>query len=158
MVIVHIWTATLLTLENQMARPVGYAAKDYIEASYASRTMHWSGVLVAAYIVYHLMHFTFRTVHPELSHFFDGHGRPDVYRMVVSSFQQPAIALVYIVANFLLGMHLSHGMYSAFQSLGVMTENLRTQLRVLAWLVGYGIFVGYASIPLSILLGWVRLR
>src|ERR1017187_6665171 len=63
MVGLHIWTATELTLENRAARPTGYASKDYIEASYASRTMHWSGILVATYILYHLMHFTFRSVH-----------------------------------------------------------------------------------------------
>ena len=157
MVIVHIWTATSLTLENRAARPVPYAAKDYIEASYASRTMHWSGVIVVAYLIYHLMHFTFRSVHPELTHFTNEQGRPDVYRMVVMSFQRPPIAITYILANFLLGMHLSHGLYSAFQSLGLLTDDLRVRLRVLAHLVGYGIFLGYASIPLGVLLGWVGL-
>src|ERR1035437_369461 len=63
MVGIHIWTATALTLENRAARPTAYAAKEYMEASYASRTMHWSGILVAAYIIYPLMHFTFRSVH-----------------------------------------------------------------------------------------------
>jgi len=157
MVFVHVWTATALTLENRAARPTAYAAKDYIEASYASRTMHWSGILVAAYIIYHLMHFTFRSVHPELSHFTDALGRPDVYRMVVMSFQQPSIAIVYVLANFLLGMHLSHGIYSAFQSLGLLTDELRIGLRALSCVIGYGIFLGYASIPLCILFGVVRL-
>src|SRR5262245_24188803 len=83
----HIWTAVSLTLENRAARPVAYANKTYIEASYASRTMHLSGVIVLFYIVYHLMHFTFVTVHPEFGHFTDAQGRHDVYRMVVSSFQ-----------------------------------------------------------------------
>jgi succinate dehydrogenase / fumarate reductase cytochrome b subunit len=157
MVIVHIWTATALTLENRSARPTAYATKNYIEASYASRTMHWSGIIVAAYIIYHLMHFTLRTVHPELSHFTDAMGRPDVYRMVVLSFQQPSIAIVYILANFLLGMHLSHGLYSGFQSLGILKEGLRPRMYVLSHLIGYGIFIGYASIPLSVLCGIVRL-
>jgi len=157
MVIVHIWTATALTLENLAARPAAYAARDYIEASYASRTMPWSGLMAAAFIVYHLMHFSFRSVHPELTHYTDALGRPDVYRMVVTSFQQPAITIVYIAANFLLGMHLSHGLYSAFQSLGILTDDLRTRLRALSYVIGYGMFLGYASIPLSILLGIVRL-
>jgi len=156
MVGIHIWTAISLTLENRAARPVAYAQKDYIEASYASRTMHVSGLIVLAYIVYHLMHFTFGTVHPEYAHFVDGQGRHDVYRMVVSSFQNPLIAITYIVANLLLGMHLSHGIYSAFQSLGLMTEDLRPKLKTLSCVVGYGIFIGYASIPLSVLLGFVK--
>jgi len=158
MVAIHIWTATVLTLENRAARPTGYETKDYIEASYASRTMHWSGILVAAYISYHLLHFTFRSVHPELSHFIDSKGRPDVYRMVVLSFQQPAIAITYVLANFLLGMHMSHGIYSGFQSLGFLKEGLRPRMYWLSRLIGYGIFLGYASIPLGILCGMARLR
>jgi len=157
MVIVHIWTATVLTLENRAARPTAYEAKDYIEASYASRTMHWSGIIVAAYLIYHLMHFTFRSVHPELSHFTNEQGRPDVYRMVVTSFQQPSIAIAYILANFLLGIHLSHGLYSGFQSLGLLKEGLRPRMFLLSRLIGYGIFLGYASIPMGVLLGWVGL-
>jgi succinate dehydrogenase / fumarate reductase cytochrome b subunit len=156
MAAIHIWTAISLALENRAARPVAYAKKDYIEASYASRTMHVSGIIVFAYIVYHLMQFTFLTVHPELSHFTDAQGRHDVYRMVVSSFQQPAIALFYIVANLLLGTHLSHGIYSMFQSLGLVNECPRPKLQIAANVVGYGIFLAYASIPFSVWLGVVK--
>jgi succinate dehydrogenase / fumarate reductase cytochrome b subunit len=156
MVAIHIWTATSLTLENRAARPVAYANKDYIEASYASRTMHISGIIIFVYIVYHLMHFTFLTIHPEFSHFTDAQGRHDVYRMVVMSFEQPAIAVFYIVANLLLGMHLSHGIYSMFQSLGFVGEKPRPKLQAAACVMGYGIFLGYASIPLSVLLGVVK--
>ena len=156
MVGIHIWTAVSLTLENRAARPTPYARKDYIAASYASRTMHLSGIIVFAYIVYHLMHFTFRSVHPELSHFTDAQGRQDVYRMVVASFQRPAIALVYILANLLLGMHMSHGFYSLFQSLGLVGDEARPKLRAASYVVGYGIFLGFAAIPLSVLLGFVK--
>jgi len=156
MVVLHIWTATVLTLENRAARPIAYASKEYIRASYASRTMHWSGLIVAAYIVYHLMHFTFHSVHPEYSHFMDSQGRHDVYRMVVSSFQVPAIAITYIIANLLLGMHLSHGLYSAFQSMGFLKEEVRPCWRTLSNVIGYGIFIAYAAIPLSVLLGIVK--
>ncbi len=156
MAVLHIWTAISLTLENRAARPQGYAKRDYIEASYASRTMHFSGFIVLAYLVYHLMHFTFHSVHPELSSFADAKGRHDVYRMVVGSFQQPAIAIIYLIGNFLLGMHLSHGFYSMFQSLGLVTDGVRPGLRKLAYVVGYGIFLGYAAIPLSVWLGIVK--
>ena len=154
---IHIWTATVLTLENRAARPAPYACKDYIAASYASRTMHWSGIIVVTYLVYHLMHFTFGKVHPELYAVTDALGRHDVYRMVVTSFQQPTIAAVYILANLLLGIHLSHGIYSGFQSLGLLTEPLRPRLRTLSYMIGYGIFLGYAAIPVSVLAGIVRL-
>lgn len=156
MVGIHIWTAISLTLENRAARPQGYADKSYIVASYASRTMHLSGLLVLAYLVYHLMHFTLHSVHPEFSGFVDAQGRADVYRMIVLSFQQPLIAFTYILANLLLGTHLSHGLYSMFQSLGLVRETVRPGLRRLACVVGYGIFLGYASIPLSVWLGVVR--
>ena len=156
MAAIHIWTAVALTLENRAARPEAYAHKDYIEASYASRTMHLSGIIILAYLVYHLMHFTFLSIHPEFSHFSDAQGRHDVYRMVVMSFQQPPIVVIYIVANLLLGMHLSHGIYSMFQSLGLVSEGVRPGLRTAAYVVGYGIFLGYAAIPLSVWLGIVK--
>ncbi len=156
MVAIHIWTAVSLTLENRAARPQGYAHKDYIEASYASRTMHVSGIILFAYIVYHLMHFTFLTVHPEFGHFTDAQGRHDVYRMVVSSFQQPSIAAMYIIANLLLGQHLSHGLYSMFQSLGFVHEGSHPKLRAAACVAGYGIFLAYAAIPFSVWMGVVR--
>jgi succinate dehydrogenase / fumarate reductase, cytochrome b subunit len=157
MVVIHIWTAVAITLQNRAARPAEYAQKEYIEASYASRTMHLSGFIVLAYLIYHLLHFTFGTVHPEYAHFMDAQGRYDVYRMVVVSFQQPMISLVYIVANLLLGMHVSHGIYSAFQSLGFVSEGMRGKLKTVSFVTGYAIFLGYAAIPLSVLLGWVRL-
>ena len=156
MVVLHIWAAVALTLENMRARPVEYASRDYIKASYASRTMHWSGLIIFFYIGYHLMHFTFVKIHPEFGHFVDAQGRRDVYRMVVSSFQLPPVALLYITANLLLGVHMSHGIYSMFQSLGLVREDMRRPLRAVAHLVGYGIFLGYASIPLSVWLGVVR--
>ncbi len=156
MVTVHIWTATALTLENWAARPEAYARKDFIEATYASRTMHYSGLIILAYLVYHLMHFTFLKVHPEFSRFTDAQGRHDVYRMVVSSFQVPSIAAFYVIANLLLGMHLSHGIYSMLQSLGLVREGGHPKLRAAACAVGYGIFLGYAAIPLSVWLGVVR--
>ena len=156
MVAIHIWTAISLTLENRAARPIGYAQKDYIEASYASRTMHWSGIIVLAYIIYHLMHFTFLKVHTQYSGFLDDKGRHDVYRMVVMSFQQPAIAITYVIANFLLATHLSHGIYSMFQSLGLGGQEVRPKLKLASNVIGYGIFLGYASIPLGILLGVVK--
>jgi succinate dehydrogenase / fumarate reductase cytochrome b subunit len=156
MAAIHIWTSVALTLENRAARPEAYAQKDYIEASYASRTMHLSGIIILAYLIYHLMHFTFLSIHPEFSHFTDAQGRHDVYRMVVMSFQQPQIAVFYIIANLLLGMHLSHGIYGMFQSLGLVGEGVRSGLRTAAYVVGYGIFLGYAAIPLSVWLGIVK--
>ncbi len=153
---VHILTAVSLTLENRAARPQAYANRTYIKASYASRTMYLSGFIVLAFLLYHIAHFTLHIVHPQLSHALDAQGRPDVYRMVVLSFQQPLITLLYIVANLLLGAHMSHGLYSMLQSLGILHESVRSKWRMVAQAIGYSIFLGYASIPLSVWLGIVK--
>lgn len=158
MVAIHIVTAISLTLENKAARPVEYqGGKDYVAASYASRTMHLSGPIVLAYIIYHLLHFTVRSVHPEFGHLLDAQGRHDVYSMLVLSFQQWPIVLAYLIGNGLLAFHLSHGLYSMLQSLGLQSLASRPMSRVVAKVVGWGIFLGYASIPLGVFFGVVKL-
>ncbi len=157
LVAAHIVTAIQLTLENRAARPVAYVHKDYVKASYASRTMAVSGVIVLVYMAYHLMHFTFLVAHPQYSHLTDAQGRHDVYSMVVLSFQQPLIAAAYIFAMFLLANHLSHGIASLFRSLGLAEGTFRKTLECwgpkLAWLI----FLGYAAIPAAVFLGLVKL-
>ena len=157
MVIAHIVTAIQLTLENRAARPQAYQQKEFVKASYASRTMAVSGFIVLAYIVYHLMHFTFLWVHPQYSHLIDAKGRHDVYSMVVLSFQQPLIAAAYIVAMFLLATHLSHGLSSLFRSLGLAEGTCRKTLETWAPRFAWLIFLGYAAIPAAVLAGLVKL-
>jgi len=155
--IVHIWTAIQLTAENRKARPVKYAYKDTVQASYASRTMMVSGVIVALFIVYHLLHYTFKVTNPEFSHLTDAQGRHDVFSMVVLSFQNVWISLVYILAMILLSAHLSHGVSSLFQSLGF---NHAKYQPIIAWsgkITAIIIFVGNSSIPAAVLMNWVRL-
>jgi succinate dehydrogenase / fumarate reductase cytochrome b subunit len=157
MILLHIVTSAQLTLEANAARPQAYARKEYIKATLASRTMIYSGFLILGFIVYHLLHFTFLRVHPQFSHLTDSQGRHDVYSMMVLSFQQPAIVAAYIVPIFLLCAHLSHGMSSMFQSLGLNSLKVRRPLSraasVLAWLI----FAGYAAIPLACLSGMIKL-
>src|SRR6185312_10764165 len=137
-----------LTAQANAARPQPYAQKEYIKASLASRTMIYSGFLILGFIVYHLLHFTFLKVHPQYSHLTDAQGRHDIYSMMVLSFQQPLIVAAYIVPIFFLCAHLSHGMSSMFQSLGLNRDGVRHWLSCwgsgLAWLI----FAGYALIPL----------
>jgi succinate dehydrogenase / fumarate reductase, cytochrome b subunit len=157
MVIIHIWTSIALSVENKAARPVAYADKQYIKASLSSRTMIWSGLIVLAFIIYHLLHFTFIKVHPQYGHLLDPKGRHDVYSMMVLSFQQPFISGFYLLAIFLLCSHLSHGIQSMFQSLGF--TNLKTRPALVRWgsAVAWVIFIGYAAIPLGVLSGIVKL-
>ena len=157
MVLVHIKTSIALTLENRAARPIAYAEKKYIKASLASRTMMWSGTVVLAFIIYHLLHFTFLKVHPQYGHLVDAQQRHDVYSMVVLSFQQPAIVVTYIVCLFLLCFHLSHGISSMFQSLGINNLAARPVLSKAAPVIAWLIFAGYAAIPLAVLSGVVKL-
>lgn len=157
MVIIHIWTSIQLTLENRAARPIPYESRDYVKASFASRTMAQSGIVVFAFIIYHLLHFTFLKVHPQYSHYTDALGRHDVYSMLVLSFQQPFISAVYVICVFLLCFHLSHGISSMFQSLGFNTTRTRSALSCWGSKVAWVIFLGYASIPAAVLLKIVTL-
>jgi succinate dehydrogenase / fumarate reductase, cytochrome b subunit len=157
MALVHVYVAIQLTRENRKARPAAYEIRTYKKASYASRTMAMSGLIVLGFIIYHLLHFTFIQVHPQYGHLVDGKGRHDVYSMMVLSFQQPAISLAYIVAMLLLGMHLSHGLSSMFQSVGLNTQALRPRLSLMGQLIAWTIFAGYIAIPAAVLAGMVQL-
>lgn len=152
----HIVTSLQLAVENRRARPQPYAVVRHGTSTLAGRTMVLSGLLVLSYLVYHLAHFTWQTAHPAVAHLTDPSGRHDVYRMVVLSFQQPAIVLAYILGVGLVGLHLSHGIGSACQTLGVtnarIVETLRRAGRLLAW----ALFLGYSAIPAAVLLGAVQ--
>jgi succinate dehydrogenase / fumarate reductase cytochrome b subunit len=160
MVGVHIWSAVKLSAENKMARPVGYAGNPSpAAASYASRTMLMSGLIIAAFIVYHLLHFTAQVksvnfTGQDFAALRDGQGRHDVFAMMVAGFSRPFVSIFYLIAMGLLCLHLSHGAGAMFQSLGwknAARGPLIDRLgRAAAWLI----FLGYASIPVAILLGY----
>ena len=149
----HIVSSVKLTEKNRAARPVAYAQDATVRASWTSRTMLASGMMVLAYVVYHLLHFTFRTTNPEISHLVDAQGRHDVYSMVVLSFQQPLISIAYIVAMVLLGFHLNHGIASFFQTLGLNHPRYTPLINKAGPLLGALIVLGYVSIPLSAMFG-----
>jgi len=152
----HIWAAVRLTQANRAARPVAYAASTPIAASYASRTMVMSGLIIASFIIYHLLHFTVGAVDPELLKLRDAHGHHDVYRMVVVGFSKPVVSLFYIVAMGLLGMHLSHGLSALFQSLGLRTKAWGCVIDVGAKVAAAALFLGNCSIPLAVLAGVLK--
>ena len=171
MVALHIWSAVKLSAENKAARPVGYAGDPApAAASYASRTMLMSGLIVAAFVVYHLLHFTVKL--PEVNFVRDPHARDfrklivsgsdaaagepgqDVYRMMVAGFRVPLVSGFYLVAMALLCLHLSHGVSAMFQSVGVKNPVYGPLIDKVAKAAAWGIFLGYASIPIAILLGF----
>jgi succinate dehydrogenase / fumarate reductase cytochrome b subunit len=156
-VAVHIWASVALTLENRAARDVPYAVRKVVDASYASRTMIWSGLIVAAFVVYHLLHFTAHVTHPQYREFYDQAGRHDVYAMMVTGFSSWWVSGFYVVSMALLCWHLSHGVRAMFQSVGLRTETNETVIERFATISAAAIFIGYVSIPAAVLAGWVRL-
>lgn len=155
LVVLHALSSIRVTLLNRAARPQRYVKQKAQEASYAARTLFVGGVLILAYVVYHLMHFTVRNVHTQYIHEVDGH--VDVYAMVVGSFQNPIIAIAYIVAIVVVAMHLSHAIGGFLQTLGITHPRYSVNLRKLGPVVATLIAIGYISIPLFVLLGVVQL-
>lgn len=145
----HIDSATRLTLQNRRARPVAYQVKKNVEADYAARTMRWGGVLVLLFLIYHLMHFTWGNAHPD---FVPG----DPYHNVVTGFSVLWVSLFYVLAQLALGMHLYHGLWSLFQSLGWSNPRFNWARRRFAQLFAIVVTVGNVSFPVAVLAGLVR--
>ena len=161
MLVLHIWSATKLSLENRAARPVGYAVFEPIGSSYASRTMLVSGIIVFVFIVYHLLHYTVQVKYINLTgenfiDFTDPEKRHDIYKMMVVGFSNGWVSGFYVLGVGLLSLHLSHGASSMFQSIGWKNEAYRPVLDKAAQVVAWLIFLGYVSIPVAILLGYGR--
>ena len=154
--VVHIVTSAQLTLENRRARPQPYARYGTAATSLAARTMMLTGVLLLAYLAYHLLHFTFRVTNPDISHGLDALGRRDVYTMVVRSFQQLPISLAYVLGVGAVCFHLSHGIASATQTLGLNDERTLAAVSLGGRAAAITIFLGYSSIPLAVLAGFIR--
>ena len=156
-VVLHIYFTILLAIENRHARPEVYKDRQYVKATFASRHMVMSGLIVLVFIIYHIAHFTVRVTDRRFGLLkVDPLGHYDVYSMMVYGFQNYFVAGFYVLGLFLLALHLSHGSSSFFQSLGLNDKKLTPQLafggRIFAWLL----FAGYTSIPLAILLGLVK--
>lgn len=176
-VVLHIWAATALTMENAAARGGGprYSVKHTIRATLSSRMMRWTGYIVLAFILYHLAHFTlgyaqhstFKTVLPPYVMTGDYHvlgitvvdaGTEvhDVYSMVIRGFQVPAVAVFYIVAVGLLSFHLLHGFDSLFQTLGLRSAKWSGVLRKISLVFCTLYFFGNLLIPAAALLGYLQ--
>ncbi len=155
--VVHIFVSISLAQENRKARPVRYKYQDTVQASYASRVMVMSGVLVFAFIIFHLAHFTFGLTHPQYFKLLDGKGRHDVYSMMVMSFRDWVVAGSYVIAMGFLCLHLSHGLSSMFQSLGLNNEKAMGKLNAGGKLLALFIFAGYISIPVAAFLNFIKL-
>lgn len=148
--VAHIVTAAQLTMINRKARPVRYGnPSDYHAATYASRTMRYTGVIVALFLLYHLAHYTWGIAHPDFI-------RGDVAHNMVVGFQSPVVALLYIAANIALGIHMSHGLWSMFQSLGLSGPRFDVFRKRFAQGAAALIVLGNVSMPIAIVTGFIK--
>ncbi|MGL4421461.1 MAG: succinate dehydrogenase cytochrome b subunit [Gemmataceae bacterium] len=161
----HILIVLRLKLRSSMARPVGYAYQRSAQATPASKTMIWTGLVVGAFVVFHLAHFTFAWLHAvegtngsytSYLDLKDAQGYHDVYRMVIVGFQNPVLAGLYLIAQAMLFIHLSHGIASAFSTLGIVGRRFTPAIRALGIGISGAIFLGNSSIVLAVLCGIIQ--
>lgn len=152
MAVLHIFSGIRLTQMNRKAKPQKYQVSHSVRASFASRYMGLTGLVVLAFVLYHLAHLTFRFTHPA----FQSLGDYDVYKMLMLSFSSPLLAVSYSVCIVLLMFHLSHGISSLFQTLGLNHSKYNALIRSLGPTVSTLLAIGYLSIPLSIMFGLIK--
>ena len=160
--IVHIGAALALTRQNNEARPQSYAYpfNTFPKSSVISRHMLLTGGVIAAFVVYHLAHFTFLVTNPSYKNlhwkFADGKEFHDVYNMIVAGFSDPWIVGLYVIAQVFLWAHLAHALSSVFQTLGLKTARNESFINAIGPVIATVIFIGYVSIPLAVMAGVIR--
>ncbi|MFO0825391.1 MAG: succinate dehydrogenase cytochrome b subunit [Gemmataceae bacterium] len=162
LVLLHIGLALRLQFRSGAARPVAYEYAKPVQATVASRTMMWSGIVVGLFILFHLAHFTFAFVtevqlpsgetvnYLELK---DEQGRHDVYSMVVAGFSEPWLVALYVVSQVVLFVHLLHGIQSSFQTLGLKNRRFAPLIKALGFALALTILVGNLVIVLGVMAG-----
>ena len=156
----HIALGTLLFLENTKAAPTKGTFVTYKEAGLSSRTMFYTGLLILAYLIYHLLHFTFHSVHASISVSAfppDAQGRPDVFRSIALSFQRPVIAGTYLLAMAVVCLHTFHGVFSSLQTLGLPGKASLPVLKRAGQVLATLLAAGFALVPVAVLTGWINL-
>ncbi|WP_432823380.1 succinate dehydrogenase cytochrome b subunit [Trichloromonas sp.] len=157
---IHIIFGIQLTLENRAATPGSYAVKKMARANFASETMIVSGLLLLVFVAYHILHFTMHVTNPEISasHLpVDALNRPDVFSMVVLSFQKFIISLIYVAAMVFLFLHVSHGFQSFIQTFGFNNGSSLPVVEKVSKGVALVLLFGYISIPILIIAGIVKI-
>ena len=147
--VAHVWSAVVLTRRDRAARPVGYAQRKPQVATFGSRTIRWGGLVILFFLVYHVLHFTTGTVHPAFI-VGDPHGN------VVRASRVPWVAALYVVAMAAVGLHLFHGTWSAFHSLGLTRPSRHPLRHKTSLLVAGVVWLGFTVIPLAVLAGIVK--
>ena len=148
MAVLHIVSALQLTARARAARPQDYAVRTSQVSTWASRTMRVGGIILALFLIYHILHFTTGTLHPAFS-------RGGAYGNVVLGFERVWVAVFYIVAMSFFGLHLYHGVWAAFRTLGVAKPNPMPLERKLALGLAVITWAGFIAVPIGVLLGLV---
>jgi succinate dehydrogenase / fumarate reductase cytochrome b subunit len=158
LLLLHVFYGIKLTLENRSAKPRAYAAKESRAATFAGRSMIWTGLLIGGFIFFHLLHFTFQVISPGISAVThpDAAGRPDVFMMVVLSFKRLFISLLYLGAMVVLGLHLMHSIQSAVQTLGLNSGRTLPMVMKAGAFAAILIFLGYAAFPIAVFTGLLK--
>lgn len=151
-VALHITAAVQLSRMSWAARPVGYNVKRNVETTFAARMMRWGGVLLAVFVIFHLLHLTLGAVGFRTGQFKD----LAVYQNVVAAFNIWPVAFFYIVAMGALCLHLYHGIWSMLQTLGWNTARNETALKMFSRVIAIVVFLGFGSVPVSVLAGWLH--
>lgn len=154
--VLHIVLAIRLTLRNRRARPVAYAVREYRQASFASRTMAASGLVLLLFIIFHLLHLTAGVIDPSSADRLDAEGYRDVYGKIVHAFQNPLIAALYLAGQLGLGLHLNHAVTSSIQTLGLEHAAFNRFFKAAGPTVALVVVLGNVAIILAIFLRIVR--
>lgn len=162
--VLHIVLAVRLKLRAVAARPVPYQFQASVQATFASKTMIWTGIVIGLFTLFHLAHFTFGWIteieiapgkYVNYLSLRDAHDRPDVYSMVVVGFHNPLISFLYIIAQFALFLHLSHGIQSSFQTLGLKNRRFAGTIRLFGLAVAAITLIGNVGIVVAVQADWV---
>lgn len=156
LVAIHIAVAVKLAIRNRRARPIGYASRHYRHASLASRTMALSGILLFLFIIFHLSHLTLDVVDASFVERLDIHGHRDVYGKMIHAFRNPLFVLVYLAAQIVLGLHLSHAVSSSFQTMGLEHPALNRLFKAAGPVIALIVALGNAVIVLAVMIGVVK--
>lgn len=151
-VVLHVTAAIQLTRMSWAARPIGYTVKRDIETTFAARAMRWGGVLLLAFVIFHLLHLTGGIVGFRAGQF----EHLAVYQNVVAAFTVWPVVVFYIVAMGALCLHLSHGIWSMLQTLGWNTARNEATLKISSRVIAIIVFLGFSSVPVAVMAGWLH--
>ena len=154
---IHIIFGIQLTLENRAATPEKNVQVKRLKTGFGAETMLVTGLVMLAFVVYHLLQFTVRVTNPEIYIPLGNSGMVDVYYMVVNGFKSTLTVIIYLIGMAFLFLHVSHGFQSVFQTLGLSNDKSLPVTGMVSKLVGFVLLVGYVAIPLLVIAGLIKL-